>query len=60
MPQFKVFYDFDGYGQAMIEADSREEAEQRFYDGAFVEACDRPAGRNYTVVDIEDMECVPF
>ncbi len=36
MKKYKIRYNFDGYGDTIIEAKSKKEAEEKFAEGCFV------------------------
>lgn len=49
---YTIKYCFDGYGKVEIEAESRDEAEEKFYDGEFTD--EDEWGENYEVFNIEE------
>lgn len=49
---FKVSYYFDGKGSVNIQAKSKKEAEDKFFEGEFEITDDSEWGENYTVEDI--------
>ena len=50
MEKYRVNYYFDGRGSAIVEADSREEAEDNFYEGNFID--DQDNSRNYEIDEV--------
>ena len=49
---YTIKYYFDGYGEVEIEAESRDEAKEKFYDGEFTD--EDEWGENYEVFNIEE------
>jgi hypothetical protein len=54
MKKFIVSYDFDGNGEVEIEADSEEQAREKFFDGQFEN--EQEWGEDYAVRNIEPKE----
>ena len=52
MNKYTINYYFDGNGQQTIEAKSRKEAEDKFYEGEFDFEDDKEWGENYTIKTI--------
>lgn len=50
MNKYCVAYNFDGYGEVIIEADSPEEAKEKYYEGDFGNEIEE--GRNYEVTEV--------
>jgi len=47
MPKYKVSYTYDGVGYAIIDADTPEQAEEKFFEGEFSD--EKEDGSNYEV-----------
>lgn len=56
MKAYTIYYNFDGYGEVNIEANSEEEARQKFYDGEYTLSSDNESGQNYEVSTIKQIK----
>lgn len=53
--KYKVSYYFDGHGEAIVEAKTEEEAEDKFYDGDYSQDDEDEWGDNYC---IDEVNCI--
>jgi hypothetical protein len=54
MKEFIIEYCFDGFGSAIVEAESVEEAEEKFFEGEFYD--DVEDGQNYEISKVLVLE----
>lgn len=57
---FKVSYNYFGKGYVLIDAESSEEAEQKYLDGEYLPESEFETHSSYDLEDVELAEPVPF
>ena len=53
MAKYLVRYYMDGKGEVKIEANSKEDAKEKFFDGDYNEKDDKEWGENYAINTVE-------
>ncbi len=55
MSKYRVKYFFDGFGEVLIEANNKKEAEEKFDEGEFNEEDDKEWGENYEIDNMKEI-----
>lgn len=51
--KYKIYYSFDGIGNVVVEANNKEEAEEKFSNGEWDTKVEDESGENYEIDLVE-------